>query len=131
MKIYFAGSIRAGDESLDEYAKIIEHLKTKGEVLTEHLWKKKADISDKEIYERDVKWLKKSNVVCAEVSTPSLGVGYELRLAESLGKKVLCLYKLGSPKKLSAMINGNEDFVVKDYGTVEEALFFIDTFFDK
>jgi hypothetical protein len=38
-------------------------------------------------------WLKEADVIVAEVSTPSLGVGYEIGKAEDMGKRILCLYK--------------------------------------
>ena len=44
------------------------------------------------IYNRDVDWLRESDCVIAEVTQPSLGVGYELGFAESLKIPVLCLY---------------------------------------
>ena len=39
LKIYFCGSIRAGREDIGLYAKIIDHLKKYGKVLTEHVGK--------------------------------------------------------------------------------------------
>jgi hypothetical protein len=54
-------------------------------------------------------------VVVAEVSTPSLGVGYELGIAEKLKIPVLCLYRPITGKRLSAMINGNEKFQCQAY----------------
>jgi nucleoside 2-deoxyribosyltransferase len=44
------------------------------------------------IYERDVAWLRESDFVIAEVTQPSLGVGYELGFAEAISKPILCLY---------------------------------------
>jgi hypothetical protein len=58
------------------------------------------------------------DVVVAEVSTPSLGVGYELGQAESMGKRVLCLYCPQDGKKLSAMLVGNPRFTVLEYSAV-------------
>ena len=84
--------------------------------------------SDKEIYERDLGWLHSSDVVIAEVSTPSLGVGYELAVAEKLGKRILCLFRPGKGKHLSAMIAGNGHFEIREYGTVGEAQNHIDRF---
>ena len=49
MKIYFAGSIRGGREEEETYLKLIEHLATYGQVLTEHVGKKGIDISEEEI----------------------------------------------------------------------------------
>ena len=46
MKIYFAGSIRGGREEEETYLKLIEHLATYGQVLTEHVGKKGIDISE-------------------------------------------------------------------------------------
>ncbi|MEI7962017.1 MAG: nucleoside 2-deoxyribosyltransferase [archaeon] len=43
------------------------------------------------IFDRDVAWIKEADLVVAEVSMPSVGVGYEIGFAESLGKKIICL----------------------------------------
>lgn len=64
-------------------------------------------------------WVRESDVVVAEVSTPSLGVGYEIGQAESMGKKILCIYRNGSPKNLSAMIEGNNRVKVLKYEELE------------
>ena len=56
----------------------------------------------------------------AEITTPSLGVGYELRFAEELGKPILCLYRLQAGRMVSAMIAGNNKMRVKEYKAVDE-----------
>ncbi|TET71082.1 nucleoside 2-deoxyribosyltransferase, partial [Candidatus Bathyarchaeota archaeon] len=48
-------------------------------MFTEHICDEAADLDgdwgpDRDIYERDIKWLKSADVVVAEVSLPSLGV---------------------------------------------------------
>jgi nucleoside 2-deoxyribosyltransferase len=83
-----------------------------GQVLTEHIAFdvcEKDDTTDETIYQRDIDWLKSSDVVIAECSSASLGVGYELGFAEALNKPILCLYRWprADGKKLSAMIAGN------------------------
>ena len=89
-KIYFAGSIRAGRENAELYAEIIANLNKANIVLTEHLGDKtisafgENNLTDEQIYERDISWLKECDVVVADVSTPSIGVGYELAFAEQL-----------------------------------------------
>ena len=50
--------------------------------------------------------LAKADVVVAEVTQKSLGVGYELGRAEAIGKPILALYR-GAKQDLSAMIAGN------------------------
>ena len=53
-------------------------------------------VSDVFIYERDVKWLAEADFVVAEVTQPSLGVGYELGYAEAHRKPTLCLFRPSS-----------------------------------
>jgi hypothetical protein len=137
MKIYFAGSIRGGRSKILAYAKIIEHLKKFGKVLTEHVGDKKIssygekNFSNYEIYMRDVNLIKKSSVV-ADVSVPSLGVGYEVAKAEQLRKPVLCLYQARSKKcRLSAMIAGNKNFEIGNYKTIKEACDIINNYLTK
>ena len=134
MKIYFAGSIRGGRDDTDLYHQIIEHLKKYGTVLTEHLGNKTIThigeaMTSSEIYIRDMVWNDEANVVVAEVSTPSLGVGYEIGRAESRQKKILCLYRPQENKRLSAMIAGNKNIMVQEYRTIPEVYKIIDDFF--
>lgn len=122
-KIYFAGSIRAGREDADLYAKIVNELRTYGTVLTEHVSSKtvetdEKDLSEKEIHDRDMEWLEECDVVVAEVTQPSLGVGYEIGRAVHLKKNILCLFRPNTGKRLSAMIAGavnGDSFRVKHY----------------
>ena len=78
--------------------------------------------SDVEIFQRDVAWIREADVIVAEVTVPSLGVGYELGIGESLGKPVICLYRDKDGRQLSAMIGGNPWFQVQDYQDVDAAV---------
>ena len=125
MKIYFAGSIRGGREKVQDYIKIVNELKKYGKVLTEHvanpdLSASGEDMTPQEIYERDRKWLEECDIVFAEISLPSLGVGYEIAYAEKLGKKVICMYEQN--KNVSGMIRGNKNFEMITYTKVDELL---------
>lgn len=132
MDIYFAGAIRGGREKINDYQKIINKLEEIGNVLTTHIANKEIgdkgenNMTPKEIYDRDVVWLKSSELIVAEVSVPSLGIGYELGLAESLGKKIICLYDVNSNKTLSAMIEGNKNFEIVKYNNIKEVLEYLD-----
>ena len=134
MKIYFAGAIRGGREDAEFYFNIIYYLEKFGVVLTEHVGStklsEKGEISrtDNDIFQRDLSWLQSADVVVAEVSTPSLGVGYELGIAEKLKIPVLCLYRPIKGKRLSAMINGNEKFQCQAYQGFDEAKTHINNF---
>ena len=134
MKIYFAGAIRGGREDAEFYFNIIHYLEKFGVVLTEHVGStelsEKGEVSrtDNDIFQRDLNWLQSADVVVAEVSTPSLGVGYELGIAEKLKIPVLCLYRPIKGKRLSAMINGNEKFQCRAYQGFDEAKIHINNF---
>ena len=73
--------------------------------------------------------MQSADAVVAEVSTPSLGVGYELGIAEKLKIPVLCLYRPIKGKRLSAMINGNEKFQCQSCQGLDEAKTHINNFF--
>ena len=123
--IYFAGSIRGGRDDAYLYKKLIDELSQYGEVLTEHVGDpelvSETNLSDKQIHDRDMEWLKRSDILVAEVTTPSLGVGYEIGSAVAMGKPVICLYrKEKNGKPLSAMIGGSDGADTYHYQTVRD-----------
>ena len=81
--------------------------------------------SDVDIYEQDTAWLREADVVIAECTTPSLGVGYELAYAEAHGIPVHIFYNK-SRANLSAMLTGNKYFHIHSYGVEEDMYSFID-----
>lgn len=132
MKIYFAGAIRGGRSKIDDYAKIINKLQEKGEVLTTHVADPnlsengEKDLTQEDIYYRDVRWLNQADVLVAEISIPSLGIGYEIAYSENKGTKIICFYDNKSEKALSAMIGGNKNVEVVRYNDLEEVINYID-----
>jgi nucleoside 2-deoxyribosyltransferase len=76
----------------------------------------------KDVYARDTRWITECDMLLAEVSTPSHGVGYEIAYALALGKQVLCLYHQG--RKVSKMILGNPHpmLTVHAYETPQQAV---------
>lgn len=133
LSIYFAGSIRGGRQDSALYTGLIRHLGQYGPVLTEHvgtpaLLELEHSMSEVEIFERDMRWLRAADLMVAEVTTPSLGVGYEIAMAQTLGKKILCLFRTTSPHELSAMIAGNPGLLIAPYTTAREAEERIDQF---
>jgi len=137
MKIYFAGSIRGGREDAALYLQIIDYLKTYGEVLTEHIGDPELTglgddgPTDKYIHDRDLAWLQSADILVAEVTSVSMGVGYEIGRAVESGKKVLCLFRPDSGKNLSAMIAGCPDLELVYYRNLDEAKLAIDGFLKK
>ena len=85
---------------------------------------------DDEIFQRDIAWIREADVIVAEVTVPSLGVGYELGIGESFGKPVICLYREKDGRQLSAMIGGNPRFQVQVYQDVDAAVELVKDFID-
>lgn len=125
MTIYFAGSIRGGRDDQHIYKQIIEVLKTFGTVVTEHVGD--ADLTlggenapDHVIHDRDIEWLRNADVLVAEVTAPSLGVGYEIGRAVEWGKRIICLHRPSHDRKLSGMIAGSPGVTVLEYKQVDD-----------
>jgi nucleoside 2-deoxyribosyltransferase len=133
MKIYFAGAIRGGRQDAALYRQIIGLLKERGEVLTEHVGQEDPDgveseMSDEAIYRRDMAWLEEADVLVAEVTVPSHGVGYEIARAETLGKAILCLHRPGAARPFSALIAGNPHVRCEGYERTEQVMPILETF---
>jgi nucleoside 2-deoxyribosyltransferase len=128
MNIYFACSITGGREFESVYQLITRALEEDHHhVPTAHLARTgvasmEAVIDPIDIYTRDTTWIRECDVLIAEVSVPSHGVGYEIGYALGLGKPVLALYQQG--RKVSKMISGNPDpsLSVKCYDSPEKAI---------
>ncbi|XP_041044750.1 2'-deoxynucleoside 5'-phosphate N-hydrolase 1-like [Carcharodon carcharias] len=139
--IYFCGSIRGGRQDVEIYSRIIGSLKRFGKVFTEHIGNSDLNVKgdggvtteDTYIHDRDLIWLKQADVIVAEVTQPSLGVGYELGRAVAMNKKILCLFRTPSKHLLSAMIRGAENgtsLQVRDYSE-EEVETILQQYFEK
>jgi nucleoside 2-deoxyribosyltransferase len=128
MNIYFACSITGGREYESVYQAIVAALMEDGhEVPTAHLAgsgaaKKDAELGPQAVYARDTDWIGACDMLIAEVSVPSHGVGYEIGFALGLGKPVLALHQEG--RKVSKMISGNPDpkLTLMIYQTPDEAI---------
>jgi nucleoside 2-deoxyribosyltransferase len=111
MNIYFACSITGGRAFESIYQEFTSTLLSDGhEVPTAHLAESNVMalervIDPREVYERDVLWIRACDALIAEVSVPSHGVGYEIGFALEQGRPVLCLAQAGIA--VSKMITGN------------------------
>ena len=126
MKIYFAGAIRGGREKVYDYAKMVEQFeKCGGVVLTKHVANPNLSVtgenmSPKEIYERDIKWLEECNIVFADITIASLGVGYELAYAENLGKPIYAVYEKNA--NVSALLRGDKNIHFLPYDNMNQVI---------
>lgn len=100
MKIYFGFTVAGDRSSLDIARGVVELLESKGhEVLTRHLvsdnaWEQDRLITPQQVYERDIKWLEQCDLLIAEVSGSSFGLGFETGyLLGTTAKKAILIYK--------------------------------------
>jgi len=128
MKIYFSCSITGGRNEESVYQQLVETMESLGhDVPTAHLaspavMEMEKVVLPKEIFTRDMAWLEESDVVVAEVSTPSHGVGYEVAVGLLAGKPVFCCSQAG--KRVSMIITGNtsKNLTLFIYEDVQEAI---------
>lgn len=118
---------------MDTYSSVIRILSRFGSVLTEHVGdnslseKGESGPDDSEIYKRDIGWLKEADIIVADVTIPSLGVGYEIGKAEDMGKRILCIRKKDPTKRLSGMISGNKALAIMEYDSPDD----LETLFER
>lgn len=126
--VYFCGAIRGGRQRQMLYRAIVDALAARGwRVLTTHVaapdvlaLEARAGLTARDIFERDMRWLAACNVVVAEVSTPSLGVGVEIAEAARLGKPIVALCERGVA--LSALVAGHPAVRVLTYADQADLL---------
>ena len=134
MNIYFACSItggRAFESVYQEFTRVL--LTDKHEVPTAYLAEANVIalekvVNPREVYNRDVAWIRACDALIAEVSVPSHGVGYEIGFALEQGKSVLCLAR--SDITVSKMITGNPHpaLQVKFYADIAQGVALIREF---
>ena len=122
LTIYFGGSITGGRGDLALYKTIVEameadgHRVLAGAVASEHVGASGEALDACAIFDRDVDWIASADVLVAEVSTPSTGVGYEIATARYRDRiPVICLYRPAFTKRCTAMVAGDREIVLIEY----------------
>lgn len=100
MKIFFTASLSGKDKYITNYEKIVTILKKNGyDLVSNHVLESEKELVSKESLEERQKyqkkfhqWINKADIVVAEISYPSTGVGYQLTHSLEKGKPVLALY---------------------------------------
>ena len=114
MKIYFGFTVAGDRSALETARRLVQLLEGLGhEVLTRHLvnddaWERDRLISPQDVYRRDMAWLQQCEVLIAEVSGSSFGLGFETGyVLGATAKKVILFYRRDLEKKISLLITGN------------------------
>lgn len=132
MNVYFARSIRGKRKKEDGliYQAIMDAIKTAGHTLQFDLPTPPSSTiyKDKYIYQRDLAWIDQCQALIAEVSGPSLGVGYEIAYAKHVWHlPILCVMEKDTGP-VSAMISGGHN--VMEYRDRSHLAAIIQTFLE-
>jgi len=129
LTIYFAGAISGGRGDVAHYRQIVAVLERDGyrvlagAVAAEHVGAGGESIEAPAIFDRDLGWIADADVLVAEVSVPSTGVGYEIATARYRHSiPVICLYRPAYTKRCSAMISGDRGIDLIEYTETTEML---------
>ena len=138
MIIYLACTVRGDRSGVLAGRAICARLQHHGhEVLTTHLLaddveSAESTLTERDVFERDLAWLSRCDVLVAEASGSSYGVGFEvgyvLGRAVHSGQKVVLLYNTERRHAVSRLITGNCDEACTTFGysSIEELTAFID-----
>jgi nucleoside 2-deoxyribosyltransferase len=136
MKIYCAGPIKGNSSYHKNYSDIIRIVESFGHTaLTENSLQFDSTIKldEKLIYKRDINWIGESDIMIAEVSGPSLGVGFEISYGLFVKNiPVLAIYQSDAPS-VSSMITGcdHPNLTLRKYNGQEELSGIISQFLTK
>jgi nucleoside 2-deoxyribosyltransferase len=129
LTIYFGGAISGGRADVAHYRRVVDaltadgHRVLAGAVASEDVTAHGEALDPCAIFERDLAWIAEADVLVAEVSMPSTGVGYEIAsMRYRYGRPVICLYRAGHTKRCSAMIAGDRGIELIAYEDTAEML---------
>jgi len=133
MKIYCSGPISGDTEYQDSYLEIIRHITSKNHTAFSQLNKEfntPDDISDRDIYMRDINWIEHCDLLIAEVSGSSTGVGFEISYALHQKKIPILALAHSNVKRVTAMLTGcdNKLLTLKRYSSIKEMNDYTDEF---
>lgn len=140
MNVYLACTVRGDRGGLTTARAMAARLHEHGHtVVTTHLLADDVEaaesaLSERDVYERDISWLDACELLVAEASGSSYGVGFEVgyvlgRSAQS-GQRVLLVYDAARQAHVSRLIAGNvhPNCTVHAYRGTEELGQFIDRY---
>ena len=117
MNVYLACTVRGDRAAIAALRVLADRLEDGGHrVLTRHLLEDdvetaEAALTERQVYERDIAWLNAADVLIADASGSSFGVGFEvgwvLAQSDRTGQRVLLLYRNDRRNQISRLIPGN------------------------
>jgi hypothetical protein len=140
VNIYLACTVRGDRGAVGVARALADALECMGHtILTRHLLDDdvegaEASLTERAVFERDMRWLDSADILVAEASGSSYGVGFEvgyvLGRSDVTGQRVLLLYDAARRPLVSRLIAGNvhPSCTTYPYRDAEDLLRFISTF---
>jgi nucleoside 2-deoxyribosyltransferase len=117
VRIYLACTVRGDRGAVAALRTLVARLEQDGHtILTTHLLQDGVDsaeaaLTEQAVYERDIAWLESADVLVADASGSSFGVGFEvgyvLGRSGSTTQRVVLLYRADRVNQISRLIAGN------------------------
>jgi nucleoside 2-deoxyribosyltransferase len=116
LRIYLACTVRGDRSAIAALRSLVLDLEAAGHtVLTKHLLDDNVDIAEsalteRQVYDRDIEWLEACDILIADASGSSFGVGFEvgyvLGRSDRTAQRVLLLYRADRRGAISRLIVG-------------------------
>lgn len=117
MTIYLACTVRGDRGAVEGLRALVASLERAGHtILTKHLLEDDVEgaesaLTERAVYERDIEWLEACDILIADASGSSFGVGFEvgyvLARSDRTGQRVVLLYRADRRDRISRLIIGN------------------------
>jgi 2'-deoxynucleoside 5'-phosphate N-hydrolase len=117
VRIYLACTVRGDRGAVTALRSLVVSLEAAGHtVLTKHLLDDDVEtaesaLTERQVYERDIEWLEACDVLIADASGSSFGVGFEvgyvLGRSDRTEQRVVLLYRADRRDRISRLVVGN------------------------
>jgi nucleoside 2-deoxyribosyltransferase len=117
MRIYLACTVRGDRGAVAGLRSLVVSLEAAGHtILTKHLLDDNVEgaesaLTERAVYERDIEWLEACDILIADASGSSFGVGFEvgyvLGRSDRTDQRVVLLYRADRRDQISRLIVGN------------------------
>jgi 2'-deoxynucleoside 5'-phosphate N-hydrolase len=117
MQIYLACTVRGDRGAIAGLRALVTSLEAAGHtILTKHLLDDNVDgaesaLTERAVYERDIEWLEACDLLIADASGSSFGVGFEvgyvLGRSDRTDQRVVLLYRGDRRDQISRLVIGN------------------------
>jgi hypothetical protein len=125
MKTFLTFSSKAFRKNKKGYFKLVKLVEELGLEIADR-WFEALEESSVEVYERSLRELKKTDLLIADVTYPSVGVGQQIEAAKRWSKKIIILFKNNghtAPNLVTSLRGRNISFVrYNRYSTLKSEL---------